>query len=302
MKFSVALPQDMISEQIGGESSLAILARAAEAAGFDACSVTDHPVPTGRWLDGGGHLSPDPFAALAFVAACTKTIRLQTAILVLPYRNPFITARAANSVDLYSGGRMILGVGVGYLKGEYKALGVDHDLRNDLTDEYLAAIKAAWTSDEFSFQGTGYEARGNRILPHAVQTPHPPIWVGGNAKRAIRRAVEHGDAWLPFNVPTDSPVVQTARTVPMGDEAALAAGIAYMNEQIDVQGRTRPIDIVFDSFRGPDESPAGIIDTMGRLGRMGVSWVGVHIEGRSVAEWCDNAARYGADVAAKARA
>ena len=301
MKFSVALPQDMISEQIGGESSLAILARAAEAAGFDACSVTDHPVPTGRWLDGGGHLSPDPFAALAFVAACTKTIKLQTAILVLPYRNPFITARAANSVDLYSGGRMILGVGVGYLKGEYKALGVDHDLRNDLTDEYLAAIRAAWTRDEFSFQGTGYEARGNRILPHAVQTPHPPIWVGGNAKRAIRRAVEHGDAWLPFNVPVDSPVVQTARTVPMGDETALAAGIAYMKEQIEVQGRTRPIDIVFDSFRGPDNSPAGIIDTMGRLERMGVSWVGVHIEGKSVAEWCDNAARYGADVAAKAR-
>ncbi len=300
MKISVALPQDMISETIGGESSLAILARAAEAAGFHACSVTDHPVPTGRWLDGGGHLSPDPFAALGFVAGATKKIRIQTAILVLPYRNPFITARAVNSLDLFSGGRMILGVGVGYLKGEYKAVGVDHDLRNELTDEYLAAMIAAWTNDEFSFKGTGYQALGNRILPHSVQKPHPPVWVGGNAKRAIRRAVEYGDAWLPFNVPADSPVAKTARTVPMGDEAALAAGIAYMHEQVAVQGRTRPIDIVLDSFHLPEGGAQAALDAMGRLEAMGISWVGVHIAGKSVAEWCDNAAKFGAEIVAKA--
>jgi len=302
MKFSVALPQDLISDWIDGRSSLAILAQAAEAAGFHACSVTDHPVPTGRWLDGGGHLSPDPFTALGFVAASTKTIKVQTAILVLPYRNPFLVARAANSVDLFSGGRLILGVGVGYLKGEYKALGVDHDARNDLTDEYLAALKAAWTNDEFEFAGTGYQAVGNRILPHAVQKPHPPIWVGGNAKRAIRRAVQYGDAWLPFNVPADSPVVKTARTVSMGDETDLAAGIAYLREQVETQGRTRPIAIVLDSFRAPEGGPQAVLDAAGRLEQMGVSWVGVHIEGKTVSEWCDNARKYGAEVLAKAKA
>jgi probable F420-dependent oxidoreductase len=302
MKFSVALPQDLISDWIDGRSSLAILAQAAEAAGFHACSVTDHPVPTGRWLDGGGHLSPDPFTALGFIAASTRTIKVQTAILVLPYRNPFLVARAANSVDLFSGGRLILGVGVGYLKGEYRALGVDHEARNDLTDEYLAALKAAWINDEFEFTGTGYQAVGNRILPHVVQKPHPPIWVGGNARRAIRRAVQYGDAWLPFNVPADSPVVKTARTVSMGDEAELAAGIAYLREQVEAQQRTRPIAIVLDGFRNPQGGPQAILDAASRLEQMGISSVGVHIEGKTVAEWCDNAARYGAEVVAKADA
>jgi probable F420-dependent oxidoreductase len=299
MKFSVALPQDLISDWIGGESALAPLSRAAEAAGFFACSVTDHPVPTGRWLDGGGHPSPDPFTALTYVAAQTKTIRLQTAILVMPYRNPFLVARAANSVDLYSGGRLILGVGVGYLKGEYKALGVDFDSRNDRTDEYLAALKAAWTQDEFTFKGTGYEALGNRILPHAVQKPHPPLWIGGNAKRAIRRAVQFGDAWMPFNIPAGSPTVQTARTASMGDEAELAEGIAYLNEQMAAQGRTRPIDVALDSFRVPEGTQAAL-DTIGKFKALGISTLGVHLPGATVPEWCDSAARFGAEVIAKA--
>src|SRR6202012_313545 len=136
------------------------VSQAAERAGFYGGNVTDHPCPTGRRLDAGGPYSPDPFVMLSFVAAATKKLTLHTGILVLPYRNPFITARAVATLDVFSGGRVTLGVGAGYLKGEYKALGVDFERRNEIMDEYLQALKAAWTADEFTFQGTGYEALG----------------------------------------------------------------------------------------------------------------------------------------------
>ncbi|MFD1959740.1 LLM class flavin-dependent oxidoreductase [Novosphingobium panipatense] len=115
---------------------------------------------------------------LSMLGAATTTLRLQTNILVLPYRNPFITARAISSLDHFTGGRVILGLGAGYLKAEYKALGVDFDTRNDTMDEYMKAMKLAWTGKDFTFEGNGYTALGNRVLPTPVQTPHPPLLVG----------------------------------------------------------------------------------------------------------------------------
>ena len=149
---------------------------------------------------------------LSLVAAASRKLRLQTGILVLPYRNPFITARSVATLDVFSRGRVTLGVGAGYLKGEYFALGVDFERRNDIMDEYIRALKAAWSGEEFSFKGTGYEARGARILPAPLQRPHPPLLIGGNSHRAIRRAVELGDAWCPFF--TAGPLSTTSRTAP----------------------------------------------------------------------------------------
>ena len=128
-------------------------AQAAEAAGFYSGTVTDHPVPSYRWLDNGGHYAQDPFVMLSMVAAVTTSLRVQTNIIVLPYRNPFITARAVSSLDVFSNGRVILGMGAGYLKPEYKALGVDFDNRNDLMDEYIRAMKLAWTGEELLVWG-----------------------------------------------------------------------------------------------------------------------------------------------------
>src|SRR5207245_8055946 len=125
----------------------------------------------------------------------TRRLKLLTGILVLPYRNPFLTARAVSSLDVFSGGRVILGVAAGYLRSEFNALGVDFERRNELTDEYLAALKAAWGAEEFNFEGSGYKAARARILPHPVQSPHPQIWVGGNSPRAIRREGEVGEGW-----------------------------------------------------------------------------------------------------------
>ena len=125
MKFSLQLPTDRVEhgDEFTSAGAIAELAEAIAAAGFDACWVTEHPFPSDEWMATGGHHSLDPFVALTAAAVATKTLRLHTNILVLPYRNPFLTAKAAASLDVVSGGRVIVGVAAGYLEGEYAALG-----------------------------------------------------------------------------------------------------------------------------------------------------------------------------------
>lgn len=301
MRINLTLPFDRF--QLGDEfldfDAVGEMARVAERAGFSGGVVTDHPCPTGRWLDAGGHHAQDPFVLLSFVAAATRTLRVQTGILVLPYRNPFITARAVATLDFLSGGRVSLGVGSGYLKGEYRALGVDFDNRNALMDEYIRALKAAWTNDEFSFEGTGYQAFGNRIVPRPTQKPHPPILIGGNSRRAIRRAVELGDAWNPF--PTSAAVASTARTAELTTDAELIESIAYMRELSETIGRAVVPGVELAGMPPTDavEDSAALVDRLGYYATLGITGVGFNIEGGSRAEWCDNVERFGAEVVAK---
>jgi probable F420-dependent oxidoreductase len=236
---------------------------------------------------------------LALVAAATRTVRLQTGILVLPYRNPFITARAVATLDVFSGGRVTLGIGAGYMKSEYFALGVDFERRNEITDEYLRALKAAWCNDEFSFKGTGYEARGARILPRPLQRPHPPLLIGGNSHRAIRRAVELGDAWYPFMTPPG--VEATSRTASLTSESDLRAAMQYLRQHCESVGRERPPEVVLGSFSPIDQdmNAAALIDQIGRLHELGLSGAAVAIRARTRAEWCDHAERFGAEVLSK---
>jgi probable F420-dependent oxidoreductase len=237
---------------------------------------------------------------LSLMAAVTKTIRLQTGILVLPYRNPFIVARSIASLDRFSGGRVTIGMGAGYLKGEYRALGVDFEQRNELMDEYLKALKLALSEEEFAFEGAGYRAYGNRILPGPVQKPHPPLLVGGNAKRAIRRAVELGDGWYPFFTASGVSTA-TTRTADITNEEELAEAIAYMHAYCRAVGREAPPIVAVGSVVQPGETwtPQMIVDRVGRFAGMGVAAAGMNIEGRTRAEWCDNAERFGQDVIAK---
>jgi alkanesulfonate monooxygenase SsuD/methylene tetrahydromethanopterin reductase-like flavin-dependent oxidoreductase (luciferase family) len=190
-------------------------------------------------------------------------------------------------------------VGAGYMKGEYHALGVDFERRNDIFDEYINALKAAWSGEDFNFQGTGYEARGNRIRPRPVQRPHPPLLIGGNSHRAIRRAVESGDAWYPFF--TAGPLSTTARTAAMSSENDLLEGMSYLKEHCAAVGRESGPEIILSSLTSPGEklnAPA-LIDRIGRYRELGITGVAVHIEGKTRNEWCDNAERCGAEVLAK---
>ena len=301
MKINVTLPFDNIENprEFLTLEAVTQIGAVLERAGFDGGNVTDHPCPTGRWLDSGGHHAQDPFVVLSLLAAVTTKLRLQTGILVLPYRNPFITARAVATLDVFSGGRVTLGLGAGYLKGEYYALGVDFERRNDIEDEYIKALKAAWGGEEFSFKGTGYEARGNRILPRPVQKPHPPLLIGGNSHRAIRRAVELGDAWYPFF--TAGPVSTTARTTAMASEADLLEGMRYLREHCATVGREQPPEVILSSLTSPGEKlhPDALIERIARYRELGITGAALHIDGKTRAEWCDNVERCGAQVLAK---
>lgn len=298
MKINISLPFDHIDppQEFLTPEAVVEISQLIERAGYHGANVTDHPCPSGRWLDHGGHHAQDPFVMLSLVAAATKTLRLQTGILVLPYRNPFITARAVATLDVFSGGRVDLGMGAGYMKSEYSALGVEFERRNELFDEYLLAMKAAWSGADFAFRGSGYEARGNRMCPAPLQKPHPPLYVGGNSRRAIRRAAEHGDAWYPFFTPPQ--LSNTARTAEITDENDLPPAIAYLHEHCAKIGRTRPPEVVAGALasvkHGMDVE--ALLERVRKMRAMGVTGTAVHVDARTRRQWCEEAEWFGTEV------
>lgn len=173
------------------------LAQAAENAGWDGISFTEHPAPGTKWLKSGGHQTLDPFVALGAVAAVTTRLRLLTYLAVVPYRNPMLLAKAAATVDKLSGGRFILGAGTGYLKAEFHALGVGFDDRNELFDEALDVLPLHWSGESFSYAGKHFNARDIVARPRPVQQPIP-IWIGGNAKITLQRIATRAQGWMPL--------------------------------------------------------------------------------------------------------
>jgi probable F420-dependent oxidoreductase len=174
-------------------------ARFAEEAGFAIAMMSDHVAPT---PDVSALYPPpfyDPFVTLAWLAANTSTLELGTTVAVLPYRHPLHTARLTTNIDQLSGGRFVLGVGVGWSEQEYAALGVPFRERGAITDEYLTVMLDAWRSDEVSHDGVyvRFDRVGTGPPPH--RRPHPPVWVGGTSRAGIRRAARFGDAWHVIN-------------------------------------------------------------------------------------------------------
>src|ERR1700738_4228499 len=258
-------------------SGIATVAAAAEAAGFHVFGFTAHPAPTQRWLESGGHDAVDPFVAMGFAAARTTTLRLIPNIVVLPYRNPFIVAKAGATLDLLSDGRFTLAVGVGYLKREFAALGVDYEQRADLFDEALDVIRAIWTSDDVSFDGRHFPAHGIPAPPRPVGDPYPPIWVGGNTGAARRRVAQKGDGWCPF--PAPAVLAQTARPATLDPVQGLAGGIADLRRRVDEAGRDwSKFDVVFTNFDGgspadDDFNADAYLTGMEKLAALGVTWL-----------------------------
>ena len=199
MKFSFGIPiGDITPGEFQTAQAVAQMGQALEAAGIDACYVTDHPAPSAQWLHTGGlgHDALDPFAGLSFIAAVTTKLMLQTNIVVLPYRNPFLTAKAAATVQVLSGGRLIMGTAPGYQKGEFEALGVDFHKRGAIMDDSLDTIRLAWAGGVVVKEGRNYNAAGNE--PRPVPSHPIPIWIGGASDAAVKRAARAGDGWCPF--------------------------------------------------------------------------------------------------------
>ena len=196
MKIGIALP---IFGKYAGREEIMEAALAAEALGYDSIWVSDHVVvPDSHNVFGDVFF--DPLISLGFIASATSRIELGTSVIVLPYRNPLVLAKSVSSLDALSGGRVVLGVGSGWLKGEFDALGVDFARRGQMTDEYIEIMKELWTSDSPSHEGEYFSFTGIRFEPKPVRKPHPPVWVGGESRRSIERAVTHGDGWHPVGL------------------------------------------------------------------------------------------------------
>jgi probable F420-dependent oxidoreductase len=189
-------------------------AQRAEALGFYCITIADHViVPThisvpypytvdGKYPGTGYHL--ETLTTMSFLAGATDRIRFITSVMILPYRNPIVTAKMLASLDVLSGGRVIVGAGVGWMKEEFETIRTEaYEERGKVTDEYIAAFRELWTSNKPSFNGKYCSFSDIIFLPKPVQKPTIPIWIGGHSKQAIRRAARLGDGWHPIGgVPT----------------------------------------------------------------------------------------------------
>jgi probable F420-dependent oxidoreductase len=175
-------------------------AQAAEELGFDSLWVTDHIiVPAARDMLYKENML-EALSTLNYLAGVTSRIRIGTSVIVLPYRHPVQVAKSIATADQLSSGRVTLGVGVGALEGEFRALHANFEERGDVADEYLRIIRSVWTNPGADFEGKYISFKDMLFSPPVVQQPHPPIWVGGSTRRAGRRAVELGNAWHGTNV------------------------------------------------------------------------------------------------------
>ncbi len=298
MRFTITHPMHThpYNPELVSGNGITTVAAAAESAGYHGFGFTDHPAPSQRWLEAGGHDALDPFVALGFAAARTTTLRLIPNIVVLPYRNPFVVAKSGATLDLLSGGRFTLAVGVGYLKREFAALGVNYDERAELFDEALQVIRSVWTSDDMSFEGKHFTARGITAHPHPVSRPHPPIWIGGNTAAARQRVAQYGDGWCPFPAPAG--LAKTAGTAVIDSVQRLAEAIDDLRRRCDAAGRDwSTIDITFTNFEGgspasEEFNAAAYLDGLEKLAALGVTWVGAHLPGDSLAHALETMDRF----------
>jgi probable F420-dependent oxidoreductase len=204
--------------------SVEAFARRASELGFAHLAVPDHVVvprsidsrypysASGEFPGAASGACFDQFTLLAFVAAINTTARLLTSVTVIPHRGAVHTAKIVSTIDVLSQGRMILGVGAGWMKEEFDALGAPaFEERGRVTDEYLQAFKLLWTEDEPHFEGNHVRFANITFLPKPEQKPHPPIWVGGESPAALRRTARYGDSWFPIGNNPRHPLDTVAR-------------------------------------------------------------------------------------------
>ena len=200
MHFGVGLPH---FRHLASTEAIVTVAQQAEALGFDSVWVSDHIVVPRSAIPRFGEVFFEPFTTLAYVAGKTRRIRLGTSVIILPYRHPLFMGKALATLDVLSGGRLIVGAAVGWLAEEFEALGIPFTERGARSDEALKVMRALWTEAEPRFEGRFFRFSGIKAEPKPLQKPHPPIWIGGNSPAAFRRAAEFAGAWHPSHRPVE---------------------------------------------------------------------------------------------------
>ena len=280
-------------EQDAGPAEILRVARECDRRGFLYVAVCDHvAIPRAKT----GAMSTvwyDPIATLAFVAAATERVRLLTYVYVLPYRHPLAAAKAFATLDRLSGGRAIVGVGAGHLEEEFAALGVEFAGRGRALEEAIELVKAALVDEFPSHDGARWRVHEMGVGPRPVQTPRPPIWVGGSTTAALRRAAAHADGWLPQGIPTmglEAAIrwLRAERAKLFGD---LPIEIGATSERLYV-GRPS-----FDLGAGARSGlPAEIAEKLRALRAVGVDHLGIRFRTRSCDELVEQIAAFAEDV------
>jgi probable F420-dependent oxidoreductase len=303
MLISLGLPTDRLPAcpELATAHAIEAVSQRAEAAGFDAVFVTDHPFPSAKWLSRGGHHSLDPFVALSFAAAATTRIRLQTNLLILAYRNPFLAAHGLATLDALSGGRLIVGVGAGYLEPEFTALGATFDDRGARTDEGLIAMTAAWLGGPVAMDGSTFTATDNVLAPLPEQRPRPPILIGGNSTTAIRRAVTLADGWVPM--PSPASAARLLGTPGIETLADLGSRIEIARRLAAETGRVAPLQVWFTPwslslFDHGSWNAAALREELQTLDQLGVTGITITLPGTTLAEFTSSLDRFAEDIIA----
>lgn len=257
------------------------VARAAESAGFDSVWSGEHivlPDPQRPPSPAPPHFEMlDPLIVLAYLAAKTTTLRLGTGIIILPQRNPLVLAKELASLDVLSGGRLLFGVGVGYLRAEFEAIGIPFEKRGARTNEYIEAMRSIWTQTEPGYDGEFVRFGGVQARPVPLQPAGPPIIIGGHSPAAWRRAVEHGNGWFGFALDEEKAaeniegihdaLSRYPRPPELGELEISVAPRARMNidsvRRFEDLGVDRIISLVPGRWK-PDEI-VGFIETSGEL-------------------------------------
>lgn len=278
MKFGVCIPHYGRPIDVDGLTEMAVRA---EQMGFDSVWVTDHIIVP--------HVIPgrtdivyrqdmlEPLSLLSHLGAVTSRVNVGTSVVILPYRNPIILAKAIATADVLSQGRVIFGAAVGWMEGEFQALNAPFADRGRVSDEYLSLLKELWTNPTPTFQGDYFQVAEVTFSPMPKQQPHPPIWIGGRSRRGVRRAVEYGDYWHPSQ---------------MGPEE-LKKNAAYMRRYSASVGRTDPPQLSCRatlSFSGPSGSAQrpplqgtteDIIGDVRAYGEAGVNHIVMEVSGET---------------------
>jgi probable F420-dependent oxidoreductase len=300
-----------VSGPMATPATMARVARLGEELGFDYLTMTDHialpdtSTPGYPYSETGEFYSPEPghrleqLTATAWIAAKTDKIRLVLAVMVVPHRPALITAKMLTTIDVLSGGRLVVGIGAGWLKAEIDAVATTPFAeRGAVTDEYLDAFRAIWTRDRVTFHGKYTHIEDLLIDPKPVQKPHPPIWVGGESGPSMRRAARFGDAWYPIG----SNNAHLLDTLPR-----LEAGIGRLRRMTEAAGRDpAAVGVVFRvkryAFGSPPASDGNrrlfsgtidaVLEDIHALQRLGVTALDFDFEGRDAAKAIDDMHRF----------
>ena len=312
MDFGFGIP---MRGPLANVDSISEIVTSGEGLGFDIVTVSDHVVVPRHitsiypYNEDGSFAGQDTgecleqLTTLMAIAAITNNLRLLTSVMVLPHRNPVLTAKILATIDVLSKGRLNVGCGVGWMREEFEALAApSFDERGAVGSEYIQIFKELWTKDDPVFEGNFASFSNISFLPKPVQTPHPPIWVGGESSPALRRAVELGDCWYP---------IRTNPKFPLDSAELLRKRIDRLHHYAEANNRDpATIDLAYSAnwFNMGSQSQGNrtrwfegesnqIQEDVGQLMDLGVNHLILSFTGESTSEITDNMSKFISEVA-----